>query len=108
MADYFFIQSQDQFTDVRTRAQYNLAISIANSGKQVKLFLVQNAVFGARSGVSEADINKLIQNNVKIYADVFSLKQREIDPMQLQKSIETANIDIAVTAMLNGDKVIWW
>ncbi|MCB5186644.1 DsrE family protein [Methylobacillus caricis] len=108
MQDYFFIQSQEQFTDVRTRSQYDLALSLAKSGKAVSILLVQNAVLSARKKVDSPNVDALLSHAVKIYADSLSLQQREISPQQLNTSIKPAQLDIVISAMLNGDKVIWW
>ena len=107
MSRYLFIQSQDPFTEVRTNAQYDLAKSLASSGNSVQLLLVQNGVLVARQGASSEAFDSLASQGVNILADTFSLKQREIETNQLKPFVAPAEIDMAVAAMLNGDKVIW-
>lgn len=107
MSRYLFIQSQDPFTEVRTNSQYELAKSLVNNGNKVQMLLVQNGVFAARQGASSEAFDSLASQGVNILADTFSLKQREIETNQLKPFVAPADIDMAVTAMLNGDKVIW-
>lgn len=108
MKGYLFIQSQDQFYDARTSAQYKLVVSLAQANENVSILLVQNAVLATRKGVSSniyADFN---QHNIQIYADELSLKQREISLEKLSDGIKPVKIDVVIDAMLNGDKVVWW
>lgn len=105
MSRYFFIQSQDPFTEARTQAQYELAKSLAAAGNSVHMLLVQNGVFAARQGAQSETFDSLSGHGVTVLADTFSLRQREIG--QLKPSVTPADIDVVVDAMLNGDKVIW-
>lgn len=107
MSRYLFIQSQDPFTEVRTNAQYGLASSLAAAGNNVQMLLVQNGVLAARQGANCPTFDSLQSQGVKVLADAFSLRQREIENSQLKPFVSAADIDVAVSAMLNGDKVIW-
>lgn len=107
MSRYFFIQSQDPFTEARTAAQYDLAKSLAASGNSVRMLLVQNGVFAARAGAQSEQFDSLAGHGVSLLADSFSLQQREIGPQQLKPSVAAADIGIVIDAMLDGDKVIW-
>jgi sulfur relay (sulfurtransferase) DsrF/TusC family protein len=108
MSRYFFIQSQDPFTEVRTHAQYDLAKSLAANGNAVSVLLVQNGVLAARTGARSEQFDSLsTSQGVTILADTFSLRQREITNAQLKSSVQPAEINVVVDALLNGDKVIW-
>lgn len=107
MSRYFFIQSQEPFTEARTAAQYDLAKSLAASGHPVRMLLVQNGVLAARVGALSEQFDSLAANGVSLLADRFSLQQREIGEQQLKASVATADIGVVVDAMLDGDKVIW-
>lgn len=108
MKDYLFIQSQDQFHDARTRAQYEMAIALAETQQNVSILLVQNAVLAARKGVKNTMFDTLGAYKVKLYADELSLRQREILPNDIHAGISPTNIKLVIDAMLNGDKVVWW
>lgn len=108
MKSYFFIQSQDLITDNRAKDQFDLAINLAKSGEKVRILLIQNGVINARKGVCNDYLNLLIQSGVKIFADTFSLNQREITPVNLHESIVITNINTITNALINEDKVIWW
>ncbi len=107
MSRYFFIQSQDPFTEVRTYAQFDLAKSLAASGNSVSILLVQNGVMAARLGACSEQFDSLSSQDITILADTFSLRQREINASQLKPSIVPAEIGVVVDALLSGDKVIW-
>lgn len=107
MSNFLFIQSQDLFTDVRTRQQFDLASRLAARGNQVTLMLVQNAVFAARLDARAGGIFQLFQSKVKVLADRFSLEQREIERSQIQGFVTPCDLDLVIDAMCDGDKVIW-
>lgn len=107
MSRYFFIQSQDPFTESRTHHQFDLAKRLAAAGHDVTVLLVQNAVIVARRGARYMLFDVLQDSGVELRADAFSLRQRAIDPEQLKCGIATADLGLAIDAMLNGDKVIW-
>lgn len=107
MSRYFFIQSQDVFTEVRTNAQFNLAESLAKKGNFVSILLVQNGVVAARKGAHSEQMDALLSNSVNVLADNFSLEQREIDVNNLKPNIKVSSINVVIDALLNGDKVIW-
>lgn len=107
MSRYFFIQSQDIFTEVRTNAQFNLAKSLAKKGNSVSILLVQNGVVAARKGARSAQMDALLNDSVTVLADNFSLEQREIGINNLKPNIKVSTINVVIDALLNGDKVIW-
>lgn len=107
MSRYFFIQSQDVFTEARTNAQFNLAKNLAKKGNSVSILLVQNGVVAARKGACSEQMDALLSNSVTVLADNFSLEQREISVSNLKPNIKVSSINVVIDALLNGDKVIW-
>lgn len=107
MSNYLFIQSQDPFTDVGATFQYELMLQLSRAGKSVSVVLVQNGVTAARNGAPARHFDHLCANGLSIYADDFSLAQREITIDQLKPGIQPVSIDIIIESLLAGDKVIW-
>lgn len=107
MSKFFFIQSQDLFTDVRARQQFALASRLAARGNPVTVLLVQNAVLAARLDARVGEIFQLREQNVTVLADHFSLQQREISAPQIQGFVTSCDLDVVIDALANGDKVIW-
>lgn len=107
MSDYFFIQSQDPFTEVSATQHYQLARQLKDAGHNVSMLLVQNAVIPARRGAQSAAFDELLQSGVTLFADDFSLRQREIDSTDLKQPTSVSSISAVIDAMLAGHKVIW-
>lgn len=107
MSRYFFIQSQDPFTESRTHQQFDLAKRLAAAGHDVTLLLVQNAVIVARRGARYMLFDVLQESGVTLKADEFSMRQRELTAGELKNGVTTGDIGLAIDAMLHGDKVIW-
>lgn len=107
MSRYFFIQSQDPFTEVRTRAQFDLAHRLASAGHPVRVLLIQNGVVAARRGAVCDGFDALMRSGVQIDADDFSLRQRGIESAHLKPGIGHAGPEQVIDALLAGDKVIW-
>lgn len=107
MSDYLFIQSQDPFNEVRAGHQYQLAQRLSDAGHRVALLLVQNGVTPARRGAESEAFDTLLRSGVDIFADDFSLDQREINRAALKPGVTVTDIGAAIDAMLAGHKVIW-
>jgi sulfur relay (sulfurtransferase) DsrF/TusC family protein len=107
MARYLFIQSQDPFTEARTESQFDLMQRLQQAGNTVAVLLVQSGVSAARAGARSDAFDRLLASAIPVHADEFALQQREIAPAQLKPGVQAAPIDLAVDALLAGDKVIW-
>lgn len=107
MSDYLFIQSQDPYTEARTGLQYELAAQLHDAGHTVRLLLIQNGVAPARKGARETQFDSLLAGGVTVLADRFSLEQREIESEDLKHPVSISNIDVAISSLLDGHKVIW-
>lgn len=107
MSDYLFVQSQEPFTEARAKAQYDLAIRLAQAGHRVRMLLVQNGVSVARAGARCTAFDALSASPVILLAEKLSLRQREIEPDQLKREVQPGELELVVEAMLAGEKVIW-
>ena len=107
MSNYLFIQSQDPFTETRTRHQYDLALQLFEAGHQVRLLLVQNGVTPARKGAKTPHFDALLKAGIPISADDFSLQQRQLTLDELKDAVSIDPIATAIDALLDGDKVVW-
>lgn len=107
MAKYLVIESRDPFDSSDSSYFSELVQGIASRGNETTLFLVQNGVLPARKGAKDSDvIAKLIQNQVKVLADGFSLKERAIS--KLADGVQVADIDRVVEMLLEpGTKAVW-
>lgn len=107
MSKYLFIQSQDPFTEGRARRQFELIRQLHEAGHDVSVLLVQNGVTPARRGARGEGLDQLLNREVAIYADAFSLEQRELDEADLKDRIGVSGLHIIIDAMLARGKVIW-
>ena len=73
---------------------------------QVAVFLVQNGVLTARAG-ADAGLKTLIDADIPIRADSFSLQERGIPGDGLAPGVCSASLDLVIDEMAGGVKVIW-
>jgi len=107
MSHYLFVQSQDGFTETRTAQQFQLAGQLQEAGHNVSLVLVQNGVTQARAGARTEHFDRLLAQGVRVIADEFSLRQREIGADDLKPDIAVGDVDVIIDALLAKHKVIW-
>lgn len=107
MPSYFFIQSLDPLVDRVTDQQFALISQLVNDGKAVSVLLIQAGVAPALVHAACPAFEQLLATGVTIYADRFSLQQRDIAENELKNNIKAAELNIVVQAMLDGEKVIW-
>ena len=107
MSEYFFVQSQDPFTEVRATNQYQLMQQLQAAGNAVSVLLVQNGVTPARASALSPAFDELRASGVNIVVDDFSLQQREIESDGLKSDVSLGSVDLVIDAMLAGQKVIW-
>jgi|SRR5579862_356282 sulfur relay (sulfurtransferase) complex TusBCD TusD component (DsrE family) len=105
MTEYLLIESRDPFESNDVCYYYELARGLVEAGKQVTLFLVQNAVLAARPSAQTAKLGTLVASGVRILADDFALKERGI--VRLLDDIEVAPIEIIVDHLEAGHKTLW-
>jgi sulfur relay (sulfurtransferase) complex TusBCD TusD component (DsrE family) len=105
MAKYTIIESRDPFEgdDFARR----LAPSLAAAGNDVAVFLVDNGVFAARSGVASELLSTLNEAGVEVFADDFALAERGISGDALASSVKSTTLDTLVDQLAEGRKTIW-
>ncbi len=106
MARYLLISSRDPFESNDANSYYDLAAGLAREGNKVAVFLVQNGVLTARVG-ADAGLKTLIDANIPIRADSFSLQERGIPGDGLAPGVCSAPLDLVIDEMAGGVKVIW-
>ena len=107
MAKYLLIESRDPFDSADTGFCYDLAQSLARSGHDVTLFLVQNGVLPARPSAKSAALTKVAAAGVEVLADDFSLRERGISSSSLLDVVKPAPIETVVEQLAAGHKAIW-
>jgi sulfur relay (sulfurtransferase) complex TusBCD TusD component (DsrE family) len=107
MPRYVLIESRDPFDSNDTGFCVDLATKLAGQKHQVAVYLVQNGVLSARSGVRLGDLDRLAGAGVSVLADSFSLKERGIDPNRLAAGVAAASLEVVLDALAEGARVIW-
>jgi len=107
MAKYCLIESRDPFESRDVSTWCGLAADLEAAGNQVTVFLVQNAVFGARKSAAVGDVAALAGGKVEVLADDFSLRERGIAAGELASGIKAAALDVVVDRLADGSRVLW-
>ena len=105
MTEYLLIESRNPFESNDVGYYYELVRGLVDTGNQVTLFLIQNAVLAARPLAQAPLLQALVGSGVKILADEFALKQRGVH--KLLDGIEIASIEIVVDHLEAGHKTLW-
>jgi sulfur relay (sulfurtransferase) complex TusBCD TusD component (DsrE family) len=104
---YVLIQSKSPWESGDVGHFYTLARELAQGDNEVTFFLVQNGVMAARTGAKEAGLEKLLDGNIRVLADDFSLKERAIGANALKAGVDPSPIDCVVDLLAQGAKAIW-
>ena len=107
MAKYTLIAARDPIESREAEKYCLLAADLKREGNEVTLFLVQNAVLGARKGAAAGALGKLTGAGVEVLADSFSLRERGIPAQRLAAGVRAAELDVVIDHMAEGRKVIW-
>src|SRR5262249_48664908 len=114
MDDYLMIESRDPFESAEVGAFLDLAEGLSKEGREVTLFLVQNAVLAARHGAQAGfphgavrSLAALAANGVKVLADSFSLQERGISPNRLIAGVTVAPLSTVIDHLAAGRKALW-
>ena len=106
--DFLLIASGDPLASGPAADSSALALRLAESGKRVGVFLVQNGVVPARAGAKWDARDALVQADISIQADAFSLRERGVAPDSLAEGIEaTENLIPILDALGSGTRVLW-
>jgi sulfur relay (sulfurtransferase) complex TusBCD TusD component (DsrE family) len=101
------IASRDPYTHVAARRCYELAAQLADEGRRVTLFLVQNGVLPARPGAGSRELADLARLGVRVLADEFSLRERGISATALATGVAPASLEIVIEALEHGAQALW-
>ncbi len=109
MSNYLFVETRDPFEFADVGQLYDLAGELSGGGHDVTVFLVQNAVLGARSGAKANALQSLAGGGkVTVLADDYSLGERGITPDGLSAGVTVSTMDTLVDLMLeDAPKVVW-
>ena len=107
MATYLLIESRDPFESRDVSQWCRLAQDLQKAGNDVTVFLVQNAVLGARKAASATDLSALAGGAVKVLADDFSLRERGIAAGELAAGIAPAPLEVVVDRLADATRVLW-
>lgn len=107
MTKYLLIESRDPFESNEVGYYYDLAADLARRGDEVTLFLVQNGVLPARSGVHSDLLAKVAQSGAEILADEFSLRERAIPADALISDVKASPLEVVVDQLADGRKALW-
>lgn len=107
MSKYLLIESRDPFESAAMRGHVELAAGLRQAGAEVALYLVQNGVLGCRAGADAAELGEALAAGVELLADDFSLRERGIGDGDLLRGVRPAAIDVVVSRLAGGWKVIF-
>jgi hypothetical protein len=107
MSDYLLISSDDPFESRRAERPRTLVAQLTNRHASVSVYLVQNAVLGARRICPHSPFAELASARVELLVDDFSLRERGIDPAALLPGMKPASVDTVITRLASGCKTLW-
>jgi len=108
MTNYLFIESRDPFESRDTEFLEQTAIALKQRGHSVTVFLVQNGVLAARRNGRDSYLGRMAGAGVALLADDFSLRERGIQPAELQPGIQPSGMETLVDALISEKtKAIW-
>lgn len=105
MSGYLLIESRDPFESKCFSQRCELALTLLAENTSVTLFLVENAVLGARAGAKAPGLEKLSKAGVRLLADEFALRERGIT--RLAPHVASAGLDTLIGELTGGAKALW-
>ena len=107
-SQYVLIESRDPFDSADTAFVVDAATGLRHRGSPVTVFLVQNGVLTTRAGARGSQIPRLTQAGVTVLADDFSLRERGIEPGEMNPGVREAPIETLVDLLTRaGTKAVW-
>ena len=105
---YVFIESRDPFESSDTGFVADTARALAQRGRPVTVFLVQNGVLATRTRARGTRLGGLTASGVEVLADDFSLRERGIEAGELAPGVRETSIDALVDLLTRpGTKAVW-
>jgi len=102
---YFFVRTQPTISNKID--YFSLIAKLAKEGNAVSILLLHNEIAPAIKSAEASSFDDLLNSPIQIYVDRFSLRQRAINATELKPKIKLAELDIIISARLNGDEIIW-
>ena len=108
MTNYVFIESRNPFDSPDTAFVAEAAVALKKKGHSVTVFLVQNAVFGARKQAQRSQLSSVLESGVTVMADDVSLRERGISAEECAVGLKSGTIDHLVDLLeQDNTKAIW-
>ena len=108
MANYVFIETRDPFESRDTLFVEETAIALKQNGHQVIVLLLQNGVLASRTNARDQSLVRMAGAGISLRADDFSLRERGIQPAELQPLIKRSDIESLVEDLTQENtKAIW-
>ncbi|HEY7640469.1 MAG TPA: DsrE family protein [Steroidobacteraceae bacterium] len=105
MPGYLLIESRDPFDSKGFSQRCELALILKSEDAEVSVFLLENAVLGARATAKLAGLDKLAKAGVRLFADEFALRERGVT--ELAPNIHAAGLETLIGELAAGAKALW-
>jgi sulfur relay (sulfurtransferase) complex TusBCD TusD component (DsrE family) len=105
MSTYLLVESRDPFESRCFSQRCELALTLLTESSAVTVFLVENAVLGARAGAKAPGLEKLAKAGVRLLADEFALRERGITA--LAPNVSSVGLDALIGELASGAKTLW-
>lgn len=107
MSRYLLIESRDPFESSGFAHRCELALALRADGADVTVFLVENAVLGARAAAQLREVEKLAKSGVQLLADEFALRERGVNQREVAATVRPAPMATLVHHLVSGAKALW-
>lgn len=108
MSNYIFIETREPFSSTDTRFVADTAIGLGQNGHNVTIFFAQNGVLALRKTAPSSSVSLLVNADIKLLADGFSLSERGILSDEISDGVRPADIDTLVDLLIQDDtKALW-
>jgi sulfur relay (sulfurtransferase) complex TusBCD TusD component (DsrE family) len=107
MSSYLLIESRDPLESRAFSRRCELAIALRSDGAPVTVFLLENAVLGARAAARPGEVSKLAAAGVSVFADEFALRERGIGTDEIVAMVRPAELETVVALLAAGAKPVW-
>jgi sulfur relay (sulfurtransferase) complex TusBCD TusD component (DsrE family) len=107
MTSYVLIESRDPFESSGFAHRCELALALRADGADVTVFLVENAVLGARANAELRDLARLSKAGVPVLADEFALRERGVGEHEIGAAVRPASLTTLVHHLVGGAKALW-
>lgn len=107
MTSYLLIESRDPIGSRGFNQRCRLASALRADGAEVTVFLVENAVLGARAAARLREIAELAECGARVFADEFALRERGLGKGQIAAAVRATGLDALVDQLAAGAKAIW-